>query len=92
MNTTTVASSATTGVATGLLGNVIPIVGLTGGLIMQLAERDVPSFARVDRITEGVVDGSAALLCRSLFRGSRARSLARPMAGPAKPRATPIRT
>jgi len=84
VNTPRVASAAVTGVATGIAGSLIPIVALTGGLVMQIAENDVPSFKRLEHVTEGVVDGSVALLTRMLFRGStRARGLAMP-----KPRAS----
>jgi hypothetical protein len=38
-------------------------------VILQLVERDVPSVKRLQYWTEGVVDGSVALLARSLSRG-----------------------
>jgi hypothetical protein len=61
-------SAATTGVATGLLGGVVPVVGLTGGLLLQLLAPTNPQLQRFERVTEGVVDGSAALIGLALFR------------------------
>ncbi len=63
------AASGATGVATGLLGNAVPLVGVTGGVILQLVERDVPNVKRFEYWTEGVVDGSIALIARALVRG-----------------------
>ena len=60
-------TAAVAGVATGLLGNVAPVVGFAGGLVAQLIEDQNPGLKRVQYITEGVVDGSAALLARALF-------------------------
>jgi len=62
-------ASGATGVATGLLGNAVPLVGLTGGVILQLVEKDSPSVKRFEYWTEGVVDGSVALIARALLRG-----------------------
>jgi len=62
-------SAAVTGVAAGLLGSAVPIVGITGGIVLQLIERDTPSLRRYEYVIEGVVDGSAALIARALFRG-----------------------
>ena len=63
-------TAAVTGVATGLIGTVIPIIGLAGGLVIQLIENDHPQLKQGQYITEGVVDGSAALVAQALIRGS----------------------
>lgn len=62
-------SAGTTGVATGLLGSSVPIIGLVGGLIVQLVEQEHQGLRKVEYITEGVVDGSIALIGRNLFLG-----------------------
>ncbi len=63
-----VVSAGVTGVATGLLGGVLPVIGLTGGLILQILAPTNPQLARFEHVTEGVVDGSAALIGLALFR------------------------
>jgi len=62
-------SAAVTGVAAGLLGGAVPIVGITGGIVLQLVAKDTPSLRRYEYPIEGVVDGSVALIARALFRG-----------------------
>ena len=62
-------SAGLTGVATGLLGGFIPIIGLAGGVVIQLLEPSVPALRRVEHVNEGVVDGSVALLAHGIFRG-----------------------
>jgi len=62
-------SAAVTGVATGLLGTVIPVVGLTAGVIITLLEPTNPQLAQFSKVSDGVVDGSAALLARALLVG-----------------------
>jgi len=68
-------SAAVTGVATGLLGNAVPVVGLTGGIVLQLVARDTPSLRRYEYPIEGVVDGSAALVAKALFTSIQARPM-----------------
>ena len=62
-------AAGATGVAAGLLGNAVPLVGITGGIVLQLVEKNTPSLRRYEYPIEGVVDGSVALIARALFRG-----------------------
>lgn len=59
-------SAGVTGVATGLLGGIVPVLGAVGGIVAQLLENDVPTLKRGQYITEGVLDGSVALLARAI--------------------------
>ena len=62
-------SAGLTGVSTALLGSLVPIVGLAGGIVLQLLEPEHSELRRVEDVTEGAVDGSAALLARALLLG-----------------------
>lgn len=62
-------SAGLTGVSTALIGSLIPIVGLAGGVVLQLLEPQHAELRKVADVTEGAVDGSAALLAHALFTG-----------------------
>jgi len=68
--------AAAAGVITGLVGSVVvPIIGLAGGILAQAAEKQSPQLRKAQYITAGVVDGSAALLAKSLFTSIQARPM-----------------
>ncbi len=55
------------GVAQGLVENPwVPVGTLAVGLLAQAAERRSPGLQRVQYATEGLVDGSLALVARNL--------------------------
>lgn len=60
-----------TGVVTGLAGTTIALIGLAVGALVQVLEPTNPQLQKVSNITEGVVDGSAALVGQALFSGRR---------------------
>jgi len=51
-----------TGVATGLLGTTVPIIGASVGVILQLIEYTGAPIPRHRNIVDGIVDGSLAIL------------------------------
>ena len=63
------AAAAGTGVATGLVGTLVPLVGLGAGLAMQMFR--FQAGTRYEYAIEGITDGSAALVGRMLAMGSR---------------------
>lgn len=60
-------SAAGTGLATALLGGAVPLIGAGGGIVLQVLEPTTPALHRFEHVTEGVVDGSVALLVKGLF-------------------------
>lgn len=74
-------AAGVTGVATGLLGGAVPIIGAVGGVIMQLVAPGHQELAKYEYITEGVVDGSVALLAYAIFTAAPARPQVAPCRG-----------
>lgn len=60
-------SAAGTGVATALLGGAIPLIGAAGGIVLQILEPTTPALRPFEHVTEGVVDGSLALIVKGLL-------------------------
>jgi len=64
-----IAAAALTGVATSLAGTAVPVIGLVGGLVVQaLVEPTQPAFRRYEEWTQGITDGSAALVAFAIIR------------------------
>jgi hypothetical protein len=64
------AGAAGTGILTGLSNSaIIPLLGLSGGLLIKILEPTNPQLRRGEYYTDGMVDGSAALLSKMIFSG-----------------------
>ena len=65
-------SSGVTGVATGFFGNGFAVFGAVAGLLLQTVAKKYAPTNEYERIIDGVVDGSAALVGYTLARGAMA--------------------